>query len=83
MNLDEGLRREIAARVLKYISANPFQGGPAEELLRWWQGLEGVHGSVDAVTEVIEELVREEKIEKVDLEEDLFSYRIKKTPSGG
>jgi hypothetical protein len=77
MNLDEGLRQEIAARVLGYISANPFRGGPVEELVKWWQGLEGVHGSVDAVMEVIEELVQEEKIEKVDLEEDLFSYRIK------
>jgi len=69
-------REEMKRSILQYLEDN---GNPLEsedDVLSWWQGLQGLTDSLDDLTMALEELEANGAIEKEELDEGLFVYRI-------
>lgn len=68
---------DLATRILEYISTHPDTEDNIESVSKWWRDIQSLDPSVDRVTSTLEELVKEEKIVKVDFGQDIFIYNIR------
>ncbi len=68
--------KEVEEKVLEYIRVNPTVELDAEVISEWWQGLQGLDGSIDNVTSAVETLVEDGKIAQNVLDDDIFIYKL-------
>jgi Fe2+ or Zn2+ uptake regulation protein len=82
-NLSEGQidakRRdaELARAVMRYLAEHPQAMDSAQGIAEWWVMREQVRVDVETVAKVLQQLVDEDQIEKVDSANGLL-YRLKK-----
>ncbi len=69
-------REEMKRSILQYLEENgsPFEA--EDDVLSWWQGLQGLTDSLDDLTMALEELEARGAIEREELDGGLFVYRI-------
>lgn len=68
--------KEVEEKIVEYIRTNPTVDLDADKISEWWQGLQGLDGSIDNVTIAIETLVEGGVIAQNVLDDDIFIYKI-------
>ncbi len=66
----------METRILEYLRANNGPVETEEEVMAWWQGLQGVTESLDDLTMALERLEGRGTIAKEPRGKELFIYRI-------
>ena len=71
-------KEDIARIILEYLRNNSEAGDTLQGVAMWWLSLEQINVAVDAVSEVLEAMIKEGLIEKQMIHDDSFIYRISK-----
>ncbi len=71
-------KEDIARVILDYLRNNSEAGDTLQGIAIWWLNLEQISVAVDAVSEVLEAMIKEGIIEKQMINGNSFIYRISK-----
>lgn len=69
-------KEELAQKIIEYLSKNTDAGDTLEGITNWWLQFERIEQSADAVVESLEDLIKKGLLERKEVQNGVFYYKI-------